>query len=130
MHTLILCLFLACLLPLLSKIPLAMEMKKQGGAYDNNHPRAQQAMLKGYGARALAAHKNSFESLIIFSAAIVTAIAVQNTTTTVQYLAITYLVSRVIYHVAYLMNWGGFRSTIWAIGVLSSLSILWLCLPA
>jgi uncharacterized MAPEG superfamily protein len=129
MYTLILCLFIACLLPYLSKIPMAIAMKNQVGGYDNNYPRSQQTMLTGFGARALAAHKNSFEFLIIFSAAVLTALAVQNTSTTIQYLAIITIISRVIYHIAYLMNWGGFRSSIWAVGIISSLSIIWLCLP-
>ena len=65
MTILIVCLFIACLLPYLAKIPTAIAMKNQPGGYDNNHPRAQQAMLTGFGARAVAAHQNSFESLII-----------------------------------------------------------------
>ncbi|OGV39249.1 MAG: hypothetical protein A3F46_06235 [Legionellales bacterium RIFCSPHIGHO2_12_FULL_42_9] len=129
MCTLIFSLFIACLFPYLSKIPLALAMNKQPGGYDNNHPRSQQAALTGFGARALAAHQNSFESLIIFSAAILTALATQHTTSTIQILAIVYLISRVIYHLFYLLNWATLRSTIWAIGLVSSLSIIWLCFP-
>ena len=129
MHTLILCLFIACLLPYLAKIPVAMAMNKQPKGYDNNHPRAQQAALTGYGARAVAAHQNSFESLIIFSSAILTAIATQHVTHGIQVLAVVYLVSRGIYHLFYLLNWATLRSSIWAIGVIASLSIIWLCIP-
>ena len=84
MYTLILCLLVACLLPYFSKIPVALAMKNQPGGYDNNHPRAQQAALAGLGARALAAHQNSFESLIVFSAAILTALATQHITPIIQ----------------------------------------------
>lgn len=129
MHTLIICLFIACLLPYLSKIPLAIAMSKRPGGYDNNYPRKQEAELSGFGARALAAHKNSFESLIVFSAAVLTAIATQHTTETIQVLAIVYLVSRFIYHLFYLLNWALLRSSIWAIGLISSLIIIWQCLP-
>ena len=104
MYTLILCLFIACLFPYLSKIPVAMAMKEQVGGYDNNHPRLQQATLTGLGARAIAAYQNSFESLLIFAIAILTAIATQHTSTTVQNLAILYLVSRGIYHLLYLLR--------------------------
>ena len=45
-------------MPILFKAPLAFAMNKLGG-YDNRHPRAQQAQLKGFGARALAVHQNS-----------------------------------------------------------------------
>lgn len=106
-----------------------MMMKGQPGGYDNKHPRAQQAALTGFGARAVAAHQNSFESLIIFSTASLTAIATHNTSYLIQGLAIFYLISRCIYHLFYLLNWSTLRSTIWALGCLSSLSILWLCIP-
>ena len=129
MYTLILCLFIACLLPYISKIPLAMAQAKQPKGYDNNCPRDQQAALTGFGARALGAHQNSFESLIIFSAAIVTALATQNTSDTIQYLAMIYLASRVVYHAFYLLNWATLRSTIWAVSLIMSLSIILLCLP-
>lgn len=129
MYTLILCLFIACLLPYLAKMPVAFAMKDQPGGYDNNYPRVQAAMLTGFGARAVAAHKNSFESLILFTAAISTALATQHTASTIQYLAVTHLIARIIYHFLYLFNWATLRSTIWAVSAVTSLSIIWLCLP-
>ena len=129
MSILIICLLIACLIPYLSKIPVALAMKNQPGGYDNYHPRAQQTALTGFGARAVAAHQNSFESLLIFSAAVLTALATQHTTSTIQTLAILYLVTRCIYHIFYLLNFASLRSLIWAIGLLASLSIIWLCIP-
>jgi len=38
--------------------------------YNNSHPREQQSKLTGFGARALTAHQNAFESLIIFAPAV------------------------------------------------------------
>ncbi|OGV27655.1 MAG: hypothetical protein A3F18_07710 [Legionellales bacterium RIFCSPHIGHO2_12_FULL_37_14] len=128
MHTLIICLFIACLLPFLSKLPVAFAMKNMQGGYDNNHPRDQQAKLTGFGARALAAHKNEFEALTVFAAAIVTSLALKQYSPTTQNLAILYLLSRVIYQFTYLINWGSFRTLVWLIGTLSSLGILWLCI--
>ncbi|CEK09522.1 MAPEG family protein [Legionella hackeliae] len=129
MFTLILCLFIACLFPYLSRIPVMIAMNKQPAGYDNNLPRAQQAALTGFGARAVAAHQNSFESLIIFSAAILTALSTNNATQTIQALAIFHLICRVVYHIFYLCNWATLRSTIWTLGVVASLAIIWLCLP-
>ena len=83
MNTLIYCLIAAALLPYLVKIPVAVAMNRLGG-YDNNHPRDQQAKLQGFGARALAAHQNAFESLIVFSAAILLAIATDTVNESVQ----------------------------------------------
>ncbi len=128
MHTLILCLFIACLLPYLSKVPIAIAMSRQPGGYDNNHPRTQQALLVGFGARALAAHQNSFESLIIFSSAVVTALATQTINANTQGLAIGYLIARGVYHLLYLMNYSTLRSIVWGVGLFCSLGIILLCL--
>lgn len=129
MTTLIVCLLIACIFPYLAKIPVMIAMKNQPGGYDNNHPREKQALLTGFGGRAVAAHQNSFESLIVFSTAILTALATSHTTATIQNLAIFYLVSRVVYHFLYLANWSTLRSTIWFLGLVACLSIIWLCIP-
>jgi len=127
MTTLIICLFIAALLPFIAKVPLAIAMHKAGG-YNNNHPRAQQAKLTGFGARALAAHQNAFESLIIFAPAVLLAIATQNTGSFIEDLAITHVIARVLYNIAYLVNIGTIRSIIWAVGMISSFTIIYQCL--
>ncbi len=126
MTTLLICLFIILILPYLAKLPLGFAMNKLGG-YDNNTPRSQQAKLEGFGARALAAHQNSFEALSVFSAVILAAIATQHTGFLVQILAVVYVVSRIIYHVVYLMNLASLRSLIWFIGYLCCLIILIQC---
>jgi uncharacterized MAPEG superfamily protein len=128
MTTLIVCLLITVLLPYFVKIPMSYAMQKAGG-YDNNYPREQQARLTGFGARAFAAHQNCFESLAVFSTAALAAIATNHVTATVQTLAIIYVVSRVLYNFLYLMNWAALRSTVWFIGLVCCVSILWLCLP-
>ena len=128
MTILIWALFIATILPFLAKVPVAYAMNKLGG-YDNNHPRAQQNQLTGFGARALAAHQNAFESLIIFSAAILCALATNTVTESVQALAITHVCARIIYNILYLTNSGTFRSVVWFISLGSSLTIILQCLP-
>lgn len=128
MTILISCLFIAAILPYIAKAPVAYAMNKLGG-YDNNHPRAQQSKLTGFGARALAAHQNAFESLIVFSAAILTAIATQTINDTIALLAITHIIARILYNLLYLYNVGTLRSIVWAIGLGCSLAIIWQCLP-
>jgi len=127
MTTLIICLFIATLLPFIAKIPVAIAMNKMGG-YNNNHPRDQQAKLTGFGARAFAAHQNAFESLLIFSPAVLLAIATQNTGVFIEQLAITHIVARVLYNIAYLMNIGVMRSLIWGVGIMSSFTIIYQCI--
>ena len=127
MTTLIICLFIAALLPIVAKVPVAIAMHKLG-RYNNNHPRAQQAELTGFGARALAAHQNAFESLIIFAPAVLLAIATKNTGAVIEQLAITHVIARVFYNIAYLINISTIRSIIWAVGIISALSIIFLCI--
>jgi len=128
MTTLLWCLFVAALLPFIAKIPVAYAMKKLGG-YDNNHPREQQSKLAGFGARALAAHQNAFESLIIFSIAILSAITTHTLDNFIQQLAVIHVIARVLYNITYLYNFGTIRSLIWFIGLLCSFTIIWQCIP-
>jgi uncharacterized MAPEG superfamily protein len=128
MTILIWCLFAATLLPYLAKAPVAIAMSKLGG-YDNNHPRAQQTQLTGFGARALAAHQNAFESLIIFIPAVLLAIATNTITDSITVLAITHVIARVAYNIFYLLNIGLIRSIVWGIATVSSFAIIWQCIP-
>jgi uncharacterized MAPEG superfamily protein len=128
MTILIWCLFAATLLPYLAKAPVAMAMNKLDG-YDNNHPRSQQAKLTGFGARALAAHQNAFESLIIFVPAVLLAISTNTITDTITILAITHVIARIAYNVLYLLNIGVLRSIVWGVATVSSFAIIWQCIP-
>ena len=127
MDILISCLLIVTILPFLAKIPVAIAMNRLDG-YDNNHPREQQSRLTGFGARALAAHQNAFEALIIFAPAILVAIATQNTGSLIQNLAMTHIVARILYNIFYLLNIGVVRSLVWGVGLICSLTIIWQCL--
>jgi uncharacterized MAPEG superfamily protein len=128
MTILIICLLIALFLPILAKAPVAFAMSKLGG-YNNNHPREQQQKLTGFGARALAAHQNAFESLILFTPAIILAIATNNTEMSVCMLAIIHVLSRVLYNLFYLVDWHLLRSIVWAIATLASYAIVAQCIP-
>jgi len=128
MTILIWCLFIAAILPYLAKGPVAYAMNKLGG-YDNSHPREQQSKLTGFGARALAAHQNSFESLIVFAAAILCALATKTTTELVQNLAMIHIVARIAYVLLYLFNINIIRSLVWFVGLGTSLAIIWQSIP-
>ncbi|MDE3270589.1 MAPEG family protein [Pseudoalteromonas sp. G4] len=127
MNTLILCAIIAALLPYLAKAPVAIAMNKQGG-YDNRHPRAQQSKLTGFGARALAAHQNSFESLLIFTIALVVVFATNTITSTTETLAIIYIIARVLYCVCYYVNWHILRSSVWLVGLICPIAMMFLSL--
>ena len=128
MTTLIWCLFIAATLPLLAKGPVAMAMHRLGG-YNNHHPREQQSKLTGYGARALAAHQNAFESFILFAPAVLLAIATQHTGENIALLAIVHVCARVAYNILYLMNIDKLRTLVWFIATFCTYSIAYQCIP-
>ena len=122
MTTLLICLFIAMLLPYLAKGPVAVAMAKAGG-YDNAHPREQQAKLTGFGARAVAGHQNAFESLILFGLAVVTVIATDSVNATAVTFAIVHVIARIAYQVLYLIDKGTLRSLSWFVAIISSFVI-------
>lgn len=123
MAVMIICLLTAILMPFLAKIPLAIEMNKLGG-YDNLHPRTQQSQLTGFGARALAAHKNCFEALTYFAPAVVTILAVGAVDQTAKWLAIAFIIGRVGYLVMYWLSADKLRSLFWLVGIGCSIAML------
>lgn len=111
------CVVLALLLIYLFKVPVAIAMLKQKGGYDNKHPREQQAQLTGWGARALAAHRNSFEVFPPFAAAVIIAHLTGVEERIATFAAVTFVASRVGYGLAYIANADRLRSSLWFIGM-------------
>ena len=129
MTIVIICLFIATLMPILAKAPMAMAMNKHQGGYDNRNPREQQKALSGFGARAKAAHENCFEALIMFTPGALAVIATNNTGLLAVCFAIAFVVSRLAYLFAYYFDKHVLRSTFWSIGFISSLALVWLAIP-
>lgn len=111
------------LLPYLARIPVARAMNQLGG-YDNHLPRAQQARLQGLGARANAAHYNSFEALQLFLAALLGCVVSGNYDSTMQALAWSYVGCRLLFILFYLLDWALARSIVWVMGVVAVVSML------
>ncbi|STY30211.1 transmembrane protein [Legionella wadsworthii] len=127
MNILIGCLIVAILIPYVLKMVVAHFMQKEG-KYDNHYPRVQQARLQGMGARAVAAHQNSFESLLLFATAVLTAMATKHTGATIQLLAIIFILTRIIYSYFYLADKSTLRSATWFVGFICCLAILVFCM--
>lgn len=118
------CLLAAIILIYLSKVPLAMAMAKEGGkGYDNRHPRDQQARLTGWGARALAAHQNSFEITPLFAVAVITAHLFQADPWWSALWAALFVGSRVVYLVLYLSDINLLRSLVWTVGLVCCVAL-------
>ena len=116
------CIVAAWLLVYASKLPLAVAMQRAGG-YDNHHPRAQQAALTGWGARALAAHQNGFETFAPFAVAVLVAHLAGASTPVVDALAVTFVASRVVYVGCYVADLASLRSAVWTVGWLVTLGL-------
>ena len=118
------CLFFSALLIFLAKAPLAKAMKDESGHYDKRHPRDQQARLKGFGARALAAHLNSFEAFPLFAVGVLMAHVSQVQADWVDALAITFVVARLVYLACYWADLHWQRSLVWVVGLFCSLGLM------
>ncbi len=113
------CMIIASLLPfsftMIAKISAGFRPK------DNQNPRQLLASAQGLAARANAAQLNSFETLPIFLAAVLTAQYMIVPQPLINQLAIAYVLLRVVYGIAYLTNLAAFRSVIWLLGMACSI---------
>ncbi|MBB3243454.1 putative MAPEG superfamily protein [Pseudomonas sp. Tn43] len=117
------CVFISALLIFLAKIPVAKAMNEQGG-YNNHLPRQQQAQLTGFGARALAAHQNSFEAFMIFAVGVLMAHTTQTAGWLIDALAIIFVIARIFYLLCYWVDLAWQRSLVWFVGLVSSLLLM------
>ncbi|UVK97284.1 MAPEG family protein [Pseudomonas sp. B21-048] len=117
------CVLISALLIYVAKIPVAKAMNEQGG-YDNHLPRQQQAQLTGFGARALAAHQNSFEAFILFAVGVLMAHTTQTAGWLIDALAIIFVITRVIYLLCYWADLAWQRSLVWFVGLVCSLLLM------
>ncbi len=88
-------------------------------SYDNRHPRQQQARLTGLGARAQAAHENSFEMFTVYAPSVIIAHLLQADTYWLSILSMLFFYGRLAYILSYLANWHIVRSIIWTINILT-----------
>ena len=118
-------LFAAILLTLATKAPVAVAMAKQPRGYNNIEPRVQQAALEGAGRRALAAHANGWEALIVHAAALCMASAsgVADHSLAVT-LAWAWFPARIAYTALYVAGTGVPRTLAWFAGFGSSLGLI------
>ena len=117
------CIFAAALLSMVTKAPLVKAQHDAGG-YDNNHPRSQQATLSGWGQRALAAHQNYFEAFPLFVAGVLVATVGHAEQHTIDWLAIAWLLTRLLYGWLYLADKATARSITWGINYTLAMALL------
>lgn len=95
--------------------------KFTGGRYNNHTPRDYLEKLDGFRKRAHWAQLNSFEIFPIFAFAVVIAHLTGGEQSYVDQLAMIFIVSRILYGVAYLADKALIRTLLWSVGILCSL---------
>ena len=117
MNTVITCLLILSLMPLVCAWIGGYFRQKQLGAVDNKEPRLQNQQLTGAGARAVAAQANTWEALAVFTAAVV-AISISGLDLAgIATLATVFVALRVLYIVLYLANQDILRSLVYLAGL-------------
>ncbi len=94
--------------------------------YDTSAPRAMFDKLPPYAQRATWAHQNSFEAFMIFTAAALMAYVTSVNSPTAAVAAIAFVVARFLYSIFYIVNIPPLRSLMFAIGSLSSGTLIFL----
>ena len=98
------------------------------GLKDNANPRESIAKFTGRAARANAAQQNSFETLPIFLASVIVAMLFFVPQPVVNYLAVLYVMLRVVYGIAYIINLPTFRSIIWMLSMVCCFLLFYLAI--
>ncbi|MEM8593838.1 MAG: MAPEG family protein [Pseudomonadota bacterium] len=85
---------------------------------DNRKPRESLDTLTGWPQRAAWAQANAFESFPMFAAAVIIASLIEKIDSTlIDTLAVSYVLSRIVYSICYVFDRHILRSTAWCIGV-------------
>lgn len=116
------CVFIAILLPLV----YTAIAKFSGGDYKPKHnlaPRTFLNSLEGFRQRANWAQLNTHESIPAFMAAVIIAHQMGGDQSKIDALAMTYIVSRLVYGVLYMMNKGLPRTFAWTVSLLCILGM-------
>ncbi len=110
------CVLLAALLPILWAGAAKAGGARSGSRYDNARPRESLGALSGWPARANYAQQNSYEALPPFAAGVIIAQLCNAPQSTIDTLAITFVVARVAYGLCYMADQAGLRSLVWLVG--------------
>jgi len=117
------CVLLAYAVTYGTKIPVAVAMAREGRGYDNRNPREQQARLTGWGKRAVAAQNNGFEVSAFFAACVFVGHLSGGDPRWSGILAVTFVVSRIVYVILYLTDQASLRSLVWGSGIAAGAGI-------
>jgi uncharacterized MAPEG superfamily protein len=92
-------------------------VSRRDGGFDNHNPRQWLARLEGWQARANAAQHNSFEALPLFIAGVLIAQAHGAASSTIDALAVVFVLARVSYIATYLADRANLRTLSWVVAL-------------
>src|SRR3954452_2983773 len=112
------CVLIAALLPVLIAI-----YAKAGSGGDNRNPRAGIENHTSTRRRAYAAHLNAYENFPFFAAAVIVAVTMGGSISTVNMLAVLYIVLRIAHAVLYIGDIPAARSLVFTAALLVNIAI-------
>jgi uncharacterized MAPEG superfamily protein len=118
------CLFVAVVLPYVwFSFAAPFKAVQFGKSLDNHTPRLQDPALVGRAARAQGAHFNSLEALGYFAPAVIVAHLSHADATWSAWLAIAFVVVRIVHGIVYLLDRPPLRTAFFALGLLASIGL-------
>ncbi len=117
MPTVLVVLFIVALMPIVFSVAAGYCRVQEFGHFDNDHPRIQQAQLTGVGARAIAAHANAWEALMVFATTVFIAYAAGVDLTLLTIPSLVFLAARIAFGLFYIAGWSTLRSLAFFIGM-------------
>ena len=116
-------LFIVSVIPIMLSWVSVYFRYKEFNRVDNHYPRQQQSELTGVGARAVAAQKNAWETLIIFLLTTFVAHASGVNMDHFAVVSVVFFVLRVLHFSFYLANLGALRTLVYVAGMFCCLYI-------
>ncbi len=117
------CVLIAALLPI-----IWVALAKWGEPTKNQYPREEVDDLPPRKRRAYAAHQNAYENFPFFAAAVIIALTSGAPLAAVNWLALVYVILRVVHGLCYVGNYSTQRSIVYALGWFTNIAIF--VLPA
>ena len=115
----VLCLLIAGVLPLVSTAIAKWGFRE----FDNHNPREWLSRQTGFRARANAAQHNAFEAFPFFAVAVVLGMGLSLDPSVLNRYCLIFVVARVLYLLAYLLDWASVRTLCWVVAYASCLAI-------
>ncbi len=112
------CVLIAALLPY-----VLITLAKSGPGFDNKTPREYVERLTGWRKRAYWAQINSFETFPPFAAGVIIAELLHANPTTIDKLAIIFIIARILHGIFYIIDKHILRSLAWFIGFFSVIGL-------